>query len=67
MRELLAVVCVIPFDDRAVRSAASVRSALEMKGTPIGPYDVFIAGSALVQGVTLVTRNTEEFSRVVRG
>ena len=64
LRELLNVVYVIPFDDRAARASAGVRAALEIKGTPIGPYDVLIAGSALAHGVTLVTRNTKEFSRV---
>jgi len=33
-------------------------------GTPIGPYDVLIAGQARARGLILVTRNTEEFSRV---
>ena len=64
LRELLNVVYVIPFDDRAASASAGVRAALEIKGTPIGPYDVLIAGSALAHGVTLVTRNTKEFSRV---
>lgn len=64
LRELLKVVRVIPFDDRAAQASAGIRAGLEMKGTPIGPYDVLIAGSALAHGVTLVTRNTKEFSRV---
>ena len=33
-------------------------------GTPIGPYDVLIAGQALQRGLVVVTRNTREFSRV---
>ena len=64
LRELLKVVRVIPFDDRAAQASAGIRAGLEMKGTPIGPYDVLIAGSALAHGVTLVTRNTKELSRV---
>ena len=64
LRELLKVVRVIPFDDRAAQASAGIRAGLEMKGAPIGPYDVLIAGSALAHGVTLVTRNTKEFSRV---
>ena len=32
------------------------------RGTPIGPYDVLIAGQALARGLTLVTRNTGEFA-----
>ena len=41
-----------------------MRTALELRGTPIGPYDVLIAGHALRHGATLVTANTREFSRV---
>lgn len=35
-----------------------------MLGTPIGPYDFQIAAIALVHGATVVTHNTNEFSRV---
>ncbi len=35
-----------------------------MVGTPIGPYDVLIAGQALARGLVLVTHNVGEFSRV---
>jgi tRNA(fMet)-specific endonuclease VapC len=37
---------------------------LESRGTPIGPYDLLIAGQALQRGLTVVTANTSEFSRV---
>ena len=33
-------------------------------GTPIGPNDLMIAAIALANGLTLVTHNTSEFSRV---
>jgi hypothetical protein len=32
--------------------------------TPIGPYDVLIAGQARSRDATLVTHNTKEFGRV---
>jgi tRNA(fMet)-specific endonuclease VapC len=38
---------------------------LKARGTPIGPYDTLIAGQAMARGLTLVTRNTREFERVV--
>jgi tRNA(fMet)-specific endonuclease VapC len=41
-----------------------IRAALERVGTPIGRYDVMIAGTALAHNLTLVTANTREFSRV---
>lgn len=46
------------------REAGRVRAALAASGTPIGPFDVLIAGQALARGATLVTHNTAEFERV---
>lgn len=60
----LAVVSVLPFDRSVVRKAAEVRAHLEVRGLPIGPLDNLIAGTALAHRATLVTRNTQEFSRV---
>ena len=55
---------MLPFDADDALAAGEVRTALELRGTPIGPYDVLIAGHALRHGATLVTANTREFSRV---
>ncbi len=44
--------------------AAHIRSKLEKRGTPIGPFDLLIAGQARSQGLTLVTNNIREFGRV---
>jgi tRNA(fMet)-specific endonuclease VapC len=57
---LLAATKLLPFDRAAARQSAS----LESKGTPLGPLDCLIAGIALAQGATLVTRNSAEFGRV---
>lgn len=56
---------LLDFDDEDARTAGQVRAALEKAGTPIGAYDVLIAGQALRRGLTVVTANTSEFSRVV--
>ncbi len=61
---LLQVVRVLPFDESCARAAAEVRTRLESAGTPIGPLDTLIAGTALSHSATLVTHNTREFSRV---
>ena len=53
-----------PFDQQAAEAAGRVRADLERRGVKIGPYDVLIAGQALCAGLTLVTGNTQEFSRV---
>jgi tRNA(fMet)-specific endonuclease VapC len=54
----------LPFDDEDAQSAGRVRADLESSGTPIGPYDLLIAGQALQRGLTVVTANTSAFSRV---
>ncbi len=61
---LLAVTKVLPFDRAAARQSAGLRALLEKRGTPMGPVDTLVAGIALAQSATLVTRDTIEFSRV---
>ena len=55
---------VLEFDQEDARHAGEVRAHLASKGTPIGPYDVLIAGQARARKLTLVTHNTTEFQRV---
>jgi tRNA(fMet)-specific endonuclease VapC len=62
--ELQARYSSLPFDNRAAREYATIRAKLAGKGSPIGPNDTMIAAIARSRGVTLVTNNTAEFSRV---
>jgi tRNA(fMet)-specific endonuclease VapC len=55
---------IVDFQVGDARCAAEVRAALSAAGTPIGPYDVLIAGQALARDLTLITYNIREFSRV---
>lgn len=55
---------VLEFDEEDARQAGEIRAYLASKGTPIGPYDVLIAGQAKARELTLVTHNTTEFQRV---
>ena len=55
---------VVEFDHEDARQAGEIRAHLASKGTPIGPYDVLIAGQAKARKLTLVTHNTTEFQRV---
>ena len=55
---------VLDFDREDARQAGELRARLAAAGTPIGAYDVLIAGQALARGLTLVTHNTGEFQRV---
>lgn len=52
------------FDEDDARAAGTVRAELETVGTPVGAYDVLLAGQARRRGATLVTSNTREFARV---
>jgi tRNA(fMet)-specific endonuclease VapC len=57
---------VLDFGKEDARRAGEVRAFLAARGTPIGPYDVLIAGQALARDLILVTRNAGEFARVPR-
>ncbi|WP_207401746.1 PIN domain-containing protein [Psychrobacter pygoscelis] len=64
MATLLSQVQVLPFDGQAAEASAKIRVKLESKGTPVGPYNIKIAGTALAHNATLVTHNTKEFNRI---
>ncbi len=61
---LLSDIEIVKFDDRAASEYGDIRADLEKKGTPIGQLDMLIAGHARSLGLTLVTNNEKEFSRV---
>ena len=54
----------LEFSREDARAAGEIRAGLAALGTPIGPYDVLIAGQARARGLVLVTHNTAEFARV---
>lgn len=55
---------VRPFDAEAAMHFGQLRAELYSLGSPIGPYDMMIAGHARALGLTLVTNNLKEFERV---
>jgi tRNA(fMet)-specific endonuclease VapC len=55
---------VLDFDREDARHAGELRATLAIAGTPIGPYDVLIAGQAIARKLTLITHNLREFQRV---
>ena len=61
---LLAEIRCVPFDAGAALVFGRVRSELEARGRPIGPYDMQIAAHALQLRATVVTDNVDEFARV---
>jgi tRNA(fMet)-specific endonuclease VapC len=64
INQLRQMISVLDLDTNAAEHAAKIRRELETLGTPIGPFDILIAGQALSLNAILVTNNTREFSRV---
>ena len=64
-RLLLRDFVVLPLDEEDSRQAGEIRAELSKSGTPIGPYDVLIAGQAKARNLILITNNVREFERVV--
>jgi len=64
LKEFLSSFQIINFDSKSAEICGKIRAELEQKGTPIGPYDLIIAATALSKKLVLVTNNTKEFSRV---
>lgn len=61
---LLSALEILPLETPADRQYAKIRHRLTRQGTPIGPNDLLIAAHALATGLTVVTANVGEFSRV---
>ncbi|HUE74455.1 MAG TPA: type II toxin-antitoxin system VapC family toxin [Pirellulaceae bacterium] len=54
----------LPFAEDATAAYGTIRAELQSKGTPIGALDMLIAAQAVALGLTVVTNNVREFSRV---
>ena len=66
LETLVSRVDIAPFGAAEAKITAKIRADLENQGTPIGPYDMLIAGTALSTNSILVTHNTKEFQRIDR-
>jgi tRNA(fMet)-specific endonuclease VapC len=55
---------IVEFNQASATIYGEIRSNLESKGVVIGAMDMLIAAHALSLGVTLVTNNVREFSRI---
>ena len=64
LHEMMELVTVLEFCASSAKETANIRAVLEARGTPIGPIDNLIAGTARANNAVLVTRNEREFSRV---
>ena len=55
---------IIPFTREDAVTCGQIRAYLARNGIPIGMYDVMIAAQGITRNMTVVTHNTNEFSRV---
>jgi len=63
--QFLLPLTILPFHgDKLVACYGEIRTMLESKGETIGPLDMLIAAHALNLGLTIVSNNIKEFSRI---
>ena len=64
LNQFLLPLEIVPFDERSTQIYGELRATLERQGTVIGGMDLLIASQAIALNLTLVTNNTNEFSRI---
>jgi tRNA(fMet)-specific endonuclease VapC len=64
VEDFVSRLLVLDYGNKAAAHYGDIRAVLERKGTPIGVNDLHIAGHARSEGLTVVTNNLKEFTRV---
>lgn len=64
LQQFLIPLEILVFHQQAAHIYGTIRSALEKQGQVIGSLDMLIAAQAKSAGITLVTNNIKEFSRI---
>ena len=64
MNLFLSAFTILPFDREDALWFGRLRAALAAADTPVGPYDIQIAAQGVSRGLTVITHNIGEFSRV---
>ena len=64
LHEFIEAVPVVPLEVETAEHYARLRFHLQRVGKPIGNNDLWIAAHCLQLGLTLVTNNEREFSRI---
>ncbi len=64
LTRLATMLRILDFGPEDARAAGRIRNDLKRLGTPIGPFDMLIAGQAIARRLTLATGNRREFNRV---
>lgn len=55
---------VLPLTEEIAEKSAKIHATLRKKGLVIGHNDILIAGTALVNNLTLISNNISDFSKV---
>jgi tRNA(fMet)-specific endonuclease VapC len=55
---------VLPLTDEIAKKAAEIYASLRKKGMTVGHNDMMIAGTAIVNNMTLVTNNTKHYEKI---
>jgi tRNA(fMet)-specific endonuclease VapC len=55
---------VLPLTDEVAKKAAEIYAQLRKKGIVGGHNDILIAGTAIVNNMTLITNNTRHFDKI---
>ena len=63
-KNLLDRLVLFPLTPRSAQRAGHIYAELELKGTPIGLRDTFIAAIALTRRCSIATKNTGHFKKV---
>jgi len=64
VRRLVTAIRIVPLDREAAAQAAEVHLVLAASGFNIGMADCLIAGIAIVNDLSLLTRNRKHYERV---
>ncbi len=64
LKQILPLLDVIPFGKIEAEQTAKLDKELEEKNIRVGIRDVFIAGTALVHNLDILTKNVEHFKRI---
>lgn len=55
---------IIPYDDHCAALHADIYARMMKNGTPVSPFDMQIAATALANNMILVTRNVKDFAPI---
>ncbi|RNL52298.1 type II toxin-antitoxin system VapC family toxin [Pedobacter jejuensis] len=62
--KLLLKIDVLPFDEHAAKASVEINNELKKSRNQLAVADLFIAGTALSNNLSLATLNTKHFERI---